>query len=136
MMEAQEIDALRVIGIHPVRYLVAPIMLAMLLMVPTLTVLADFMGIFGGAVFSAPSLSMSIDVYLHRTLDVLVVDDIRQGLVKSVVFAVIIALVGVSNGFQVRGGAEAVGRATTRSVVLAISIIVIVDMLFTYFMNR
>lgn len=136
MKLAQEIDALCVIGINPVRYLVAPVLLAMVVMVPTLTILGDLAGIFGGAIFSAPSLDMSMGVYIQRTISVLSVDDIYQGLVKSFVFAIIIALIGVSNGFQVRGGAEAVGRATTRSVVLAISCIVLADMVFTYFLNR
>jgi phospholipid/cholesterol/gamma-HCH transport system permease protein len=64
------------------------------------------------------------------------VGDVMQGIYKSLVFATIIALIGVTNGFAVTGGAEGVGRATTRSVVLAISYIVIADMLFTYFLNR
>lgn len=136
MKLAQEIDALCVIGINPVRYLVAPVLLAMMIMVPTLTILGNVAGIFGGAIFSAPSLDMSIGVYIQRTLSVLSVEDISQGLIKSFVFAVIIGLVGVSNGLQVRGGSEAVGQATTRSVVLSISCIVLADMVFTYFLNR
>jgi len=63
-------------------------------------------------------------------------NDILQGLIKSVVFAVIITLVGVTNGFSVLGGAEGVGRSTTRAVVLSISYIVLADMTFTYFLNR
>jgi phospholipid/cholesterol/gamma-HCH transport system permease protein len=136
MLESQEIDALRVIGIDPVRYLVAPVFLAMLVMVPTLTVLGDFMGVLGGGLFTSVELNMSLTAYMHRTLEVLVLDDIRQGLIKSLVFAAIISLVGVNNGFQVHGGAAGVGRATTRSVVHSISFIVVADMLFTYFLNR
>lgn len=136
MQESQEIDALRVIGINPVRYLGAPVLLAMLVMVPTLTVLGDVMGILGGGLYTGLELHVPLTVYAERALSVLHVDDIRQGLIKSVVFAAIIALVGVSNGFQVRGGAEGVGQATTRSVVLSISFIVLADMIFTYFLNR
>lgn len=136
MVEAQEVDALRVIGINPVRYLAAPLFLAMLIAVPALTILGDFMGILGGAAYSALELQISFGVYFDRTLEALTVDDIRQGLIKSLVFAVIIAMVGLSNGFQVRGGAEGVGRATTRSVVLAITFIVLADMVFTYFLNK
>ena len=136
MHESQEIDALQVIGINPVRYLVAPVLLAMVVMVPALTVLGDFMGLLGGGVFTSLELGMSLEAYWQRTLQVMVLDDLRQGLVKSVVFALIIALVGVSNGFQVGSGAEGVGRATTRSVVLSISCIVVADMIFTYFLNR
>lgn len=136
MLESQEIDALRVIGINPVRYLVAPLLLAMMLCIPALTILGDFMGLLGGALYSAAELNISIGVYLERSAAVLSWDDIRQGLIKSVVFAAIIVLVAVSNGFQVKGGAEGVGRATTRSVVMSLTFIVIADMIFTYFLNR
>ncbi len=136
MRESQEIDALRVMGISPVRYLAAPVLIAMLVMVPTLTVLADFMGMLGGGVFTSLELGMNLHAYGQRTVEVLSAEDVSQGLIKSVVFAAIIALVGVSNGFQVGSGAEGVGRATTRSVVLATSFIVIADMIFTYFLNR
>lgn len=136
MNESQEIDALRVIGVNPVRYLAAPLLLAMLIMVPTLTILANFMGLLGGGVFSAAELQSPMTVYASQALDVLSTEDLYQGLIKSVVFAVIITLVGVANGFQVRGGAEGVGHATTRAVVLSISGIVVADMIFTYFLNR
>lgn len=136
MLEAQEIDALRVIGIHPMRYLAAPMLLAMLVMVPCLVVLGDVMGLLGGAIFTGIELQLPLSVYFDRTYDILDANDVMQGLIKSVIFAVIITAVGLSNGFQVRGGAEGVGRSTTRSVVMAISLIVIADMIFTYFMNR
>lgn len=136
MHESQELDALRVIGIHPLRYLAAPILLAMLVMVPCLSILGDLMGLLGGAVYSAIELNLNYSTYFYRTVEILSLNDVMQGLVKSVVFAVIIALVGLSNGFQVTGGAEGVGRATTRSVVMSISLIVLADMIFTYFLNR
>ena len=72
---------------------------------------------------------------MDRTLSALAVADVMQGIFKSIIFALIITLVGVSNGFSVTGGAEGVGKATTRSVVLSISYIVIADMVFTYFLN-
>jgi phospholipid/cholesterol/gamma-HCH transport system permease protein len=136
MQIAQEIDALRVIGISPVRYLVAPAMLAMLIMLPTLTFFADLVGLFGGAVYSALDLGMSLQAYADRTLEVLEVDDITQGLWKSLVFAVIITLVSFVNGFSVTAGAEGVGKATTRSVVLSITYIIIADMVFTFFLTH
>ena len=136
MQESQEIDALRVIGINPVRYLAAPLLLAMLLTVPALTVLGDFLGMLGGAVYTSVELSMTVSTYMQRSFDVLTTWDVMQGLIKSVVFSIIIVCVGVINGFQVKGGAEGVGRSTTRSVVLSISLIVIADMIFTYFLTR
>lgn len=136
MQVNQEIDALRVMGINPVRYLVSPALLAMLVMVPVLTFFADLAGMLGGAIYSALELGLSYSAYWDRSIEVLEVDDVMQGLIKSVVFATIIALVGVTNGFAVTGGAEGVGRATTRAVVLSISYIVIADMIFTYYLNR
>lgn len=136
MVVSQEIDALRVIGIEPVRYLVAPPLLALLVMVPTLTIVADFAAILGGALYSLPNLDISMTAYLVASVDSLTTTDIMQGIWKSLVFGVIVALVGVSSGFSVKGGAEGVGKATTQAVVLAISWIVIADMVFTFFLNR
>lgn len=136
MRISQEIDALRVMGINPVRYLVAPLLLAMLVMLPCLTVLADFMGILGGGLFCSFTLNMSLGDYLQRSLAVLHSHDIMQGLVKSGVFAVLVTLVGVINGFAVSGGAAGVGKATTRSVVSSISAIIFADMIFTFFLSR
>lgn len=135
MQTSQELDALQVIGISPVRFLAAPTLVAMFVMLPILTILGDFAGLYGGAVYTSIELQLDISTYARRTLDVLTWEDFRQGLIKSVVFATIIALVGLSNGFKVSGGAEGVGRATTRSVVMSISLIIIADMVFTYLMN-
>ncbi len=135
MHESQEIDALRVIGINPVRHLGAPVLAGMLIAVPLLTMIGDFMCIIGSGVFVSLELGISLDFYLERTIEVLTMNDLRQGIIKSYVFACIISLVGVSNGFQVGSGAEGVGRSTTRSVVLSISFIVVSDMVFTYFLN-
>lgn len=136
MRISQEIDALRVLGVHPVRYLVAPPLLAMLVMLPCLTVLADVLGLLGGGLFCNLELNMSLRAYFERVGEVLAVGDVLQGIVKSTLFAVIVTLVGVSNGFGVTGGAEGVGRATTRAVVQSISYIIIADMLFTFFVSR
>ncbi len=132
----QEVDALRVMGINPVRYLVAPVLVAMLVMVPLLALFADFAALLGGAVFCNIELGLSYRAFWEQTTGFIVVNDIMQGLTKSSVFALIIALVGVSNGFSVQGGAEGLGRSTTRAVVLSISYIVLADMVFTYFLNR
>ncbi len=135
MQVNQEIDALRVMGINPVRYLVSPALFAMMIMLPLLTFFSDLAGLLGGAVYTGVEIGLSFDAYVERTLTSLAVADVMQGLFKSLIFALIITLVGVSNGFSVTGGAEGVGKATTRSVVLSISYIVIADMIFTYFLN-
>jgi len=136
MRVSQEVDALRVMGINPVRFLVSPVLIAMLIMLPALTFLSDLAGLLGGALYCVTELGLSFNAYIDACYSVLETGDLIQGLVKSVVFAIIITLVGVTNGFLVTGGAEGVGRSTTRSVVLAISFIVLADMIFTYFMNR
>jgi len=135
MQVSQEIDALSVMSINATRYLVAPVLAAMVVMLPMLTFVADVAGLAGGAAYSALELGLSPEAYLNRTADVVTADDILQGFYKSLVFAVIVAVVGVSNGFTVTGGAEGVGRATTRSVVVSISYIVVADMVFTWFLN-
>lgn len=136
MSVSQEIDALAVIGIEPVRYLVAPALIAMLVMVPTLTLFANAVALLGAALYSAGPLDVSVQAYLVQTLNLLEPRDLWEGFSKSFVFALLITLIGVGTGFSVSGGAEGVGRATTRAVVLSISAIVVADMLFSFFLNR
>ncbi len=136
MQIAQEIDALRVIGVSPVRYLVAPAMIAMMIMLPALTFFADLVALLGGGIYSSLELGMSLQAYADRTLEVLVIDDITQGLWKSLVFAAIITLVSFINGFAVTAGSEGVGKATTRSVVLSITYIIVADMVFTFVLTH
>jgi phospholipid/cholesterol/gamma-HCH transport system permease protein len=136
MVVSQEVDALAVIGIEPVRYLVAPALIAMLVMLPVLTILADFVAVVGAGLYSMGPLDMSLSAYLIQTLNYLEPRDLWEGLSKSVVFAMLITLIGVSTGFSVTGGAEGVGRATTRAVVASITALVIADMLFSFFLNR
>lgn len=135
MQVSQEIDALRVLGINPVRYLVSPLLAALLITLPMLTVLANIMALLGGAFYCSLSLNLPVIIFFERAASTLEVADVMQGLIKSAVFAVNIALVGASNGFQVKSGAEGVGRATTRSVVLSIVNIILIDAVFTYFLN-
>jgi len=136
MQMSQEVDALRVMGIEPVRHLVAPILLAMLVMMPVLTLLADSAALCGGGLYSGLMLKISLATFFDRCFDTLAAYDLAQGLYKSLVFGLLIALIACGNGFSVSGGAEGLGRATTRSVVLSIAAIVVADMVFTYFLNR
>ena len=92
--------------------------------------------ILGAALYSAPALEVTPLAYLLQTLALLSPGDLWQGLAKSLVFALLITLIGVSTGFAVTGGAEGVGRATTRAVVLSICWIIVVDMVFSFFLNR
>jgi len=136
MQISQEIDALRVIGINPVRYLVAPLLAAMLLTMPALTILSDLVALFGGALYCAGELSLPIGIFFQRTFEILVAQDVLHGVLKSLIFAVIVTLIGAANGFNVSAGAEGVGRATTRSVVLGCIGIILADMVFTFLTSR
>ena len=131
MKVGEEIDALETMGLNRVKFLVVPKYLALILMMPCLTLVADLMGIVGGSVFTTYELGMPINYYWHRALDALLLKDVLSGLIKSVVFGVIITAVGCYEGFSVEGGAEGVGLATTSSVVISISAIIAADMFFS-----
>lgn len=130
MTLSQEVDALQVIGVSPVRYLVVPALLALLVMVPALTMWANVVGLAAAGLYVSVSLDITFTAFMVDTFAVLKAGDILHGIGKSTLFALIIALVAVVNGAATDGGAEGVGRATTRAVVQAITLIVIADMLF------
>lgn len=130
MKISQELDALYVMGIDPGRFLVAPALFAMLMMVPALTIYSTFIGLLAGGLYVGFDLSISMDAYIVQVKDAIDVGDVWHGFSKSIAFAVLIAVIGVVNGAGVKGGAEGVGKATTRSVVQAISAIVVTDMIF------
>ena len=132
----QEIDALNVMGINPVRYLVAPALLAMLIMVPALSLISMYSGMCAAGLYVQADLGISLAAYTKEAIDILSLDDLMHGLGKSVIFAVLIALIGVINGASVTGGAEGVGRVTTRSVVQSIAAIVFTDMVFAFIVTR
>jgi phospholipid/cholesterol/gamma-HCH transport system permease protein len=136
MQISQEIDALCVIGINPVRFLVSPLLAAMLLTVPALTVLANLLALFGGALYCAAGLNLPLNVFFERAYEILKANDVMHGIYKSFVFAALVTLIGAANGFMVEAGAAGVGRATTRSVVLSAIAIILADMVFTYFQSR
>jgi len=131
MKVSEEIDALEAMGLNSVKYLVVPKYLAMLAMMPCLTVISDLAGLLGGAVFGMYQLDQTFSLYILATRDALVMRDISTGLVKSVVFGFIITQVGCYEGFAVEGGAEGVGKATTSSVVISIFLIIVADLAFT-----
>lgn len=132
----QEIDALRVMGINPVRFLVVPALVAMVIIIPALTFWSMLVSLFAAGVYVSLDLGISLPAYADRVIEVVDLDDLGHGMAKSVIFAALIALVGVVNGAGVQGGAEGVGRATTRSVVQAITAIIITDMLFVFVVTR
>jgi phospholipid/cholesterol/gamma-HCH transport system permease protein len=125
----QEVDALRAMGINPVRFLVAPALIAMLVMLPALTIWSNLVSFAAAGAYVASTLSISMAAFQTDVLGVLSVDDVVHGLVKSVAFAVLIVTVSVVNGLRVQGGAEGVGRVTTRAVVQSICAIIVTDII-------
>src|SRR5277367_3407625 len=127
----EEIDALETMALEPVDFLVAPKFLAMLLMVPCLTVWADFMGVLGGGVFGVSAASFTWGSYIRATLEALQSPDITNGLIKAAMFGLTITAVGCQEGFATGLGSEQVGRSTTSAVVKSIFLVVMVDLIFT-----
>jgi phospholipid/cholesterol/gamma-HCH transport system permease protein len=134
----EEVDALKTMAFDPVGFLVAPKFLAMLVMMPCLSIWADFMGIVGGCVFGVAAANFTVLSYFQATRDAIIARDIYTGLIKSVLFGLVITAVGCKEGFATGAGAEEVGRSTTAAVVTSIALVVIVDLVFTalfYFIN-
>jgi phospholipid/cholesterol/gamma-HCH transport system permease protein len=130
MQVNEEVDALATMGFNPVRFLAVPKVLAAIIMVPLLTIYADFFGILGGLIVGVLGLDLTAYTYLKETQRSLTLLDMVTSLIKSGVFAMLIAGIGCQRGFEVRGGAEAVGSATTSAVVAAIFLIIVTDSAF------
>jgi phospholipid/cholesterol/gamma-HCH transport system permease protein len=131
MKAAEEIDALVSMGINPVRFIVAPKLIALMIMVPALTIISDLIGIFGGFVLAVTILEIHPVNYFQQSVNALLVKDVFTGLMKAWAFGVVITIVGAYQGFKVSGGAEEVGRRTTAAVVSSIFLVIIFDLFFT-----
>ena len=131
MKVTEQIDALETLATNPIKYLVTPRVVAAFIMLPTLTALADFIGITGGYAVSTTTLGINPSVYIEKMNQLVHVSDLLIGLLKTVVFGIIIATVGCNQGFKARGGAEGVGRATTISVVTSCILILLSDVFLT-----
>lgn len=135
MKFTEEIDALRTIGISPQELLVLPKLLALVIILPLLTVFADVAGIFGGMIMARSQLDVSFDVFIDRLGNVISLSSFMVGIGKAPIFAMIIALTGCFQGFQVSGSADSVGRQTTISVVQSIFLVILADALFSIVFN-
>ncbi len=131
MKAAEEVDALVSMGINPVRFLVVPKLIALMIMLPVLTVFSDTIGLLGGFLLSVTALGIHPSSYFQQTVHALMIKDILTGLTKAWAFSVVITIVGAYEGFKVEGGAEEVGRRTTASVVSSIFLVIVFDLLFT-----
>ena len=127
MKFTEELDALKTMGLDPLRFVAVPKMWAMLICVPLLTIMADFVGILGGVFVAITSLEVAPGAFITRAVEALIIKDVLTGLVKSVSFAWIITLIGVYHGLEFSGGATGVGRSTTSAVVASIFGIILLD---------
>jgi phospholipid/cholesterol/gamma-HCH transport system permease protein len=113
--------------------------MAMVLMLPCLTIWANFMGILGGSLFGVAQADFTFQRYITASLDALFMRDVVTGLIKSFMFGITITAVGCHEGLSTGGGAEQVGRSTTRAVVMSIFLVILVDLIFTmlfYFLGE
>ena len=132
MTVTEQVDALRAFAVNPVKYLVSPRLFGLMTMLPVLTILADLIGIFGGYVICVYKLQIGHEMFWKMTFASLAQKDIITGLVKTFFFGMIIAIVGCHQGMNVKGGAEGVGQATTKAVVLSFIFIIMADCFITF----
>lgn len=138
MKVSEQIEALETLALDPVRFLVVPRFLALLVMLPCLTIMSDIVGILGGLIVGVFNLQLNMYRYLTFSFDFMTWKDVWTGLLKSVSFAAIISMVACYVGLETKGGAEGVGRSTTISVVISFILIVLFDCILTglfYFSN-
>ncbi|MET0341776.1 MAG: MlaE family lipid ABC transporter permease subunit [Polyangiales bacterium] len=129
----EEVDALRTMGLGPMRFLVLPRLLALMLVMPLLTLLADVMGIVGGLIVALTSLDLTATAYFNEIEKAVRAWDVVSGLIKSVLFGGAIALIACQQGLATEGGAEGVGRRTTAAVVTTLFTLILIDAAFTIF---
>jgi phospholipid/cholesterol/gamma-HCH transport system permease protein len=133
MAVTEQVDAIKALGADPVKKLVMPRVLATFIMLPVLTVLADFLGILGGMVISIHETEQTVSFYMNQVVTALEFREVFTGMGKPPVFALIIALVACYNGMRTTGGADGVGRSTTQTVVVASVLILISNFFLTKF---
>jgi phospholipid/cholesterol/gamma-HCH transport system permease protein len=131
MRVTEQIDALSTLNTNPYKYLIAPRLIAGILMLPCLVAIADIIGVFGGYLVSIHKLGFNPATYLKTTFDFVETKDVVSGLVKAGVFGFLIALMGCYHGFNSKGGAQGVGRATTNAVVSASILILLFNYMIT-----
>jgi phospholipid/cholesterol/gamma-HCH transport system permease protein len=135
MKMREEIDAMRTLGLDPIEVLVVPRVLALIIMLPALGFIADLMGLIGGSLLSWITLGVSPEVFLTRMVEGVSVKHFLVGMIKAPFFALIIGIVGCYQGLKVEGNAESLGRLTSKSVVMAIFMVIVADAIFSIFFS-
>jgi phospholipid/cholesterol/gamma-HCH transport system permease protein len=136
MRVSEQIEALASLGTSPIHYLVVPRFLASLFLIPALTVIADFMGVFGGAIYCTKILGIDEHFYWEHGRSLVGPFDVLAGMFKSIFFGGIIALISCHQGFRCEDGAEGVGKAATQSFVLSFVAILFIDLVLGIFIDR
>ena len=131
MTVTEQVDALQTLAANPVKYLVVPRFLGMVIMLPLLVIYANLIGIIGGFLICVYRLGVNSGMYIQMTFESLVLKDLFSGLLKAILFGIIIALISCYEGLRTSGGAEGVGRSTTLSVVTSFILIIAADCLLT-----
>lgn len=136
MKVRQEVDALSSMGLDPLELLILPRLIALVVVLPLLTILADIMGLLGGALISMSLMDIALPEYFERARAAATINDFLVGMIKAPVFAFVIALVGCMHGLKVSGSAESVGKETTTSVVKSIFLVLMLDGLFSIYFQQ
>ena len=134
MAVTEQIDAMRALGTNPIKKLSSTRFVAIVIMLPILTILGDITGILGGLLIAVTSLNISASFYWKTVVNAIAFDDIITGLVKPVLFGAVIAIIGCYMGFYTTGGTKGVGESTTRAVVVSSILIFLIDFLITQFL--
>ncbi|HEY6449603.1 MAG TPA: ABC transporter permease [Candidatus Cybelea sp.] len=134
MVVTEQVEALRSMGLEPSRFLVVPRLVALLLMLPLLTIFGDVVSILGGMWVAQTYAHISYEGFISSVRQSIDFSDVVKGILKSLVFAAIIAMVGAYQGLSTRGGAAGVGQSTTRAVVLAMILIFISNFVLSFFL--
>ena len=134
MTVTEQVEALQSLGLAPVRFLVVPRLLALMIMLPLLTVFADVIGVLGGQWIAHAQAHISYDSFMSSARQTIGFEDVVKGLFKAVIFGIIIALIGSYQGLTTTGGAAGVGKSTTSAVVTCIILIFILNFVMSYFL--
>jgi phospholipid/cholesterol/gamma-HCH transport system permease protein len=131
MRVTEQIDALIVMALNPIKYLIVPRVVASLIMLPVLTIISDFIGVVGGYLVGVKLLGINEGAFISKMIKYVDLEDIYNGLIKAAVFGIILSVISCYKGFYTKGGAEGIGRSTTEAVVLSSVTILMADYIIT-----
>ncbi len=131
MKVSEQIDALKVMGVNPLKFLIVPKVFAAMIAMPVLVVVANIIGVFGGFIVAAGKLGFNPVNYMEKTFQYFEIQDLTLGLTKALVFGIIVSIIGAYQGYHTKNGAEGVGRSTTNAVVISSILILLFNYILT-----